>query len=315
MPSRLLATGRSRPASGPEGEAGPSVFDHVARAQARLVAAGLARDDARADTEVLARHVLGWDRAAYLARRREPAPPRFAEHFARLVERRARREPVPYLTGSREFWGLDFHVTPAVLIPRPETELVVEAAIATFAGCGEPRRVLDVGTGSGCLAVVLAREFPSALVVATDRSLDALGVARLNAARHGVASRVRPVLTDLLAGIRGTFDLIVSNPPYVASEDWPALPPEVRDYEPRRALDGGPGGLAVLCELLAQAPSRLAPGGALIVEIGAGQEVAARALFERSGWRARGVRRDLQGWPRVVVAQHDPRETGDQHVG
>lgn len=315
MSSRLPATGRSRPASSPEGEPGPSVFDHVARAQARLVAAGLAPDDARADAEVLARHVLGWDRAAYLARRREPAPPEFVERFAHLVDRRVRREPVAYLTGSREFWGLDFSVTPGVLIPRPETELVVETAIVTFAGRGEPRLVLDVGTGSGCLAVVLAREFPSAVVVATDRSLDALGVARLNAARHGVAGRVRFVQADLLAGLRGTFDLIVSNAPYVASEDWPTLPPDVREYEPRQALDGGPGGLAVLGELFTQAPSRLAPGGVVVVEIGAGQDGAVCALCERSGWRIVDVRRDLQGWARVVAAERPGRGGSATHAG
>lgn len=314
MSSRPSATAPRRPASSPERAPGSTVFDHVARAAARLVAAGLGPDEARGDTEVLARHVLGWDRAAYLVRGREVAPPHFADRFAALVDRRGHREPVAYLTGSREFWGLEFAVTPAVLIPRPETELVVEAAVAMFAGRRAPTRILDVGTGSGCLAVALAREFAGASVVATDRSEEALAVARLNAARLGVADRVRFVLANLLAGVRGGFDLVVCNPPYIATEDWPTLPPDVRRYEPRRALDGGPGGLAVLHELLAQAPARLAPGGALIVEIGAGQEGPVRRALETTGWRLRDVRRDLQGWPRVVVAGREPRERSDRRA-
>ncbi len=278
------------------------------------MAAGLDPDEARGDAEVLARHVLGWDRAAYLVRGREVAPRHFADRFAALLDRRKRREPVAYLTGAREFWGLEFAVTPAVLVPRPETELLVEAAIATCAGRREPTRILDVGTGSGCLAVALARAFAGAKVIATDRSGEALAVARRNAARLGVADRVRFVLANLLAGVRGEFDLIVCNPPYIATEDWPTLPPDVRDYEPRRALDGGPGGLAVLRALLAQAPARLAPGGALIVEIGAGQESPVRRLFETTGWRLRDVRRDLQGWPRALVAEREPRARSDRHA-
>jgi release factor glutamine methyltransferase len=176
-------------------------------------------------------------------------------------------------------------------------------------------RIADAGTGSGCLAVALAHEFPAAHVVATDRSLDALRLARLNAGRHGVDGRVRFVLTDLLAGLRGPFDLVVANPPYVPEEDWPALPPEVRDYEPRQALEGGPGGLAVLARLVAQARPRLAPRGRLVVEIGAGQAGSARALLEGDGWHVAAVHHDLQGWPRVLVAARGARPGPERHGG
>ncbi len=302
MSSRPQATVRNPRTRKPDRAGRLAVADHVANAQARLLAAGLSPAEAAASAELLARHVLGWDRAAYLARRTDPAPSWFAERFSALVARRARRVPAAYLTGTREFWTLAFRVTPAVLIPRPETELLVEAALAAARARPHPVRIADVGTGSGCVAIALARALPHARLVATDISREALEVARLNAEHHGVADRVRLVRTDLLAGVRGEFDLVVCNPPYVATEDWPGLPPEVREYEPRLALDGGPGGLAVLARLAAQAAPCLAPRGLLIVEIGAGQERTAGALLENAGWRVGETRRDLQGWVRVLVA-------------
>ena len=182
-----------------------SLADRVARAGACFARAGVAADEAAADAEVLARHVLGWDRATYLARRRDPAPQGFEARYAPLADRRARREPVSLLTGRREFWGLAFAVGPAVLTPRPETELIVETALALFGDRrAAPLAIADVGTGSGCLAVTLAREFPRAAVTGVDISADALAVARRNAAAHGVADRIAWVETSLADWLSGS---------------------------------------------------------------------------------------------------------------
>ena len=182
-----------------------SLAERVARARDNFARAGVAANEAAADAEVLARHVLGWDRATYLARRRDPAPPAFETRYAPLADRRARREPVSLLTGRREFWGLTFAVGPAVLTPRPETELIVETALALFGDRrAAPLAIADVGTGSGCLAVALAREFPRAAVTGIDVSPDALVVARRNAAAHDVADRVDWVEASLAAWLAGS---------------------------------------------------------------------------------------------------------------
>jgi release factor glutamine methyltransferase len=195
-----------------------------------------------------------------------------------------------------EFYGLEFTVTPDVLIPRPETETLVEQALAR-----RPRTVVDVGTGSGCVAVALAVHLPHAWVWATDLSRAALRVAATNARRHGVADRILFIQADLLLPLRGPVDLVVSNPPYVAEEEWPALPPSVREYEPRQALDGGPGGLQVIRRLLEDAPRLLRPGGTLLVEIGAdqGSRVTAMVCTCIPGARAR-IHTDLAGRDRVL---------------
>jgi release factor glutamine methyltransferase len=290
-----------------------TLYDHVEQARRRLALAGIPEDEARLDAELLARHVLGCDRATWLTRVREPALAGFAEHYEEALQRRARREPLAYITGVREFWGLDFQVTPAVLIPRPETELIVEEALAAFADRPAPARVIDAATGSGCLAIALAREFRTTRVVATDLSRAALGVACRNAIRLGVADRVRFVQTDLLAGLRGRADLVVGNPPYVASDAAPTLQAEVRDYEPRVALSGGVGGLELLRRLIEQAAPRLRRGGLLIMEFGMEQEPAVRRSFESAGgWVVLDTRRDLQDIPRVIVARREP-EPGGQH--
>jgi len=284
----------------------PTVLDHLARAQGRLVQAGLRAADAALDAEVLVRHALGWDRAAYLARRTERAPHGFAERLAGFVDRRTRREPVAYIIGHREFWGLDFLVSPAVLIPRPDTELIVQAAVLLRHRGFAPTRLLDVGTGSGCLAVSLAREFPHAHVVATDISPAALAVARRNGDRLDVGARLSLVEADLLDGLDDVDDLIVSNPPYVPSVSAPGLQPEVREHEPAVALFGGPAGLDLLGRLFAAAPRVLAPGGWLIVEFGLGQEDDTRALAVAAGWAVAEVHADLQGIPRVAVMRREP---------
>lgn len=280
--------------------------DHLAAARARLAAAGIDAAEAARDAALLARHVLGLDAASLLARDVDPAPDGFAAAFAALVDRRARREPMAYIRGVQEFWGREFLVTPAVLIPRPETELIVEDALRRFADPARVALAADIGTGSGCLAVTLAAERPGLRVVATDVSPDALEVARQNAARHGVGDRIALRLGAGLAGADGPFDLIVSNPPYVAEQDRASLPPEVRAFEPVRALMGGADGLDVIREILGAAPGALAPGGVLLLEIGSGQADAVRACV--AGLPALTlvqIRPDLQGIPRLVVLRHE----------
>ncbi|MGH9328993.1 MAG: peptide chain release factor N(5)-glutamine methyltransferase [Vicinamibacterales bacterium] len=274
--------------------------DEVARGRERLVAAGIPDDQARLDAELLARHALGWDRAVWLASRRDPAPDPFVAEYETLVARRAAREPISLITGAREFWGLQFDTKPGVLIPRHETELIVEEALEALAGTEAPR-IADVGTGSGCLAVALAHELPRARVVATDLSPLALEVARCNAAKHAVTDRVRFVLTDLLDNVTETFDAIVSNPPYVVSGAREGLAPEVRDHEPALALFGGADGLDAIRAVFARTPARLAPAGRLIVEFGYGQDERVCDLAREAAFTVVRVREDLQGIPRVVV--------------
>src|SRR5215207_5386561 len=196
-----------------------TIAEHLTQGRRALEDAGVPGAEAALDAELLARTVLGWDRATLVSRRGETTEPAFEAAYAALLARRARREPVAYILGDREFWGLPFEVTPDVLIPRPETELIVEEALAAFGGGQPPATVIDICTGSGCLAVTLAREFGGADLVATDISAAAIDVARRNARRHGVSSRIDFRVADLLDGIAGFADLIVSNPPYVARRE------------------------------------------------------------------------------------------------
>ena len=271
--------------------------ERIAGGRLVLIRAGFTAEDAAIDADVLARHVLGWDRASLLARGRDAATAEFIRRFDAAIDRRAAREPVALITGIREFWGLEFEVTSDVLIPRPETELIVEAALAARAET--PQRIADVGTGSGCLAVALAIEFPRSRIVAGDTSEPALRVARRNAMRHGVEERIAFVRADLLEALPGPFDLIVSNPPYVPDAD--PLPPDVACYEPAGALFAGPDGLAVIRLLIPDALPLLAPGGTFIVEFGFGQADGVQALARAAGWRRIELKNDLQGIPRVAV--------------
>jgi release factor glutamine methyltransferase len=212
-----------------------------------------------------------------------------------------------YLFGGREFWGLMFEVTPAVLIPRPETEIIVETALQLFPDTHATVQIADIGTGSGCLAISIACERPSARVVATDVSDDAIDVALRNGVRHGVDTRIMFAAGDLLPADlidEAGFDLVVSNPPYVPEDDRSTLQPEVRDHEPAAALFGGPDGLDVIRRLIPAAAQGLKSGGHLVFEIGVGQNRSVTELISATpGLRMLGLRNDLQGIPRTVVAQ------------
>ena len=287
-----------------------SIAALVHAASDRLIATGIPPIEARLDGELLARVALGgWDRATFIVRSPEPVPPGSAEAFELLVARRLRREPLAYITGRCEFWGFDLEVTPDVLIPRPETELIVEVATQLFAGAPPPGVVVDVGTGSGCLAIALAREFPGARVLATDVSPAAIEVARRNARALAVDERVA-FSVSAFTGEAAGVSLVVSNPPYVAEGDRASLQPEVRDYEPAGALVAGPDGLDVIRELAEAAWTALVPGGWLVFEFGFGQDAAVRTLLDagpRSGaWAEWKIHGDLQGIPRTAAARKAP---------
>jgi release factor glutamine methyltransferase len=285
----------------------------IAEAAAALHAAGV--PTARLDAEVLLAAACGLERTALYARGREPVPLACRATFHSMVARRVGREPLQYIVGRQEFWSLDFAVTPDVLIPRPETELLVEAAVALaaefrpewggrarVAGAGE-LTICDLGTGSGCIAVALARELPHAQIVAADVSRSALAVAQANARRHGVDDRVRFVASDMFAGLgRRRFDAIVCNPPYVRSDELQRLQPEL-SWEPQRALDGGADGLDVIRRVLAAAPDHLVTRGWLLMEISAEQGTAVEALARAAGFSRAFTRCDYAGLPRLLVAQ------------
>jgi release factor glutamine methyltransferase len=229
--------------------------------------------------------------------------------FRLLVERRAAGEPLQYITGRQEFFGLEFEVTPDVLIPRPETELLVEKALelldrAEESGGGP--RLCDVGTGSGCISVTLLHERKGARAVGLDISAAALSVAARNAGRHGVRERLSLLASDCFAALdagRSCFTMIVSNPPYVDESAMAGLQREVRSFEPRAALTPGPDGLRIIRHLLESAPPFLVTGGHLLLEIGFDQHEAVRELIDRRAWRLLDIHRDLQGIPRTVVVQ------------
>jgi release factor glutamine methyltransferase len=275
----------------------------VAAARQRLRQAGIAPDEADLDARLLAQELLGWDAARFFTSASEPPPNGFPAKYEALVARRAAREPLAYLIGRRDFWDLTFEISPAVLVPRPETELIVETALDLFPASIGSLSIADVCTGSGCLAIALATERPGATCVAIDVSAGALEVGRRNAGRHHVADRVRFAQTDLLAGLTSTFDLIVSNPPYVPETDRADLPPEVRDFEPAVALYAGGDGLSVIRRLVGQSVDRLAAGGVLIFEFGTGQARAVSELISATaGLTMTELRQDLQGIPRTAVA-------------
>ena len=255
----------------------------------------------RLDAEVLLAHVLGVARIQLYLQFDKPLEPREVEAYREAVRRRARREPVCHITGTREFWSLPFAVDRRVLSPRPETETLVEAAARRMgpAGC-----LLDVGTGSGAVAVALLVERPGWTGFAVDVSEDALEVARANAGRHGVADRLAFCRGDLFGAVAGRrFDAVVSNPPYVPAGEIDGLDPEVGRYEPRAALDGGEDGLDVLRRIARSAEASLVPGGFVAVEFGAGQGAAVREAFESAGGYASvELVSDLAGRERVAVA-------------
>jgi len=267
----------------------------------RLRAAGI--EQARAEARSLLRHVTGLPPEALVADRDRVLETEALTRFEALVARRAAREPMAYILGVREFWSLPLFVGPGVLVPRPETETLVEAALEAFPDRRAPLRILDLGTGSGCLLLALLREYPNASGVGVDRSAEALALATLNARRHGLADRAQLVRGDWGRGLAGSFELIVANPPYVASGELAELAPEVARYEPRAALDGGADGLDAYRAILPDLPRLLAPAGVACLEIGAGQATALAALAEVAGFRV-AVRPDLAGIPRCLVLRH-----------
>ncbi len=274
--------------------------DLIRDASTRIRAGGV--DDARLTAEVLLAHVLGISRAQLLARLERTSAEAEKTQFLMLADRAAAGEPLAYLTGRREFLGLDFEVTADVLVPRPETELLVEQALRWLGD--RPAHVIDVGTGSGIIAVSIAVNRPRARVSAIDRSLAALAVARRNAERHGVSDRIHFLEQDLLdpSASLGQADLICANLPYIPSDDLAAL--EVSRHEPRLALDGGPDGLDLIRRLISQSMSLLAPYGALLLEIEARQGTAVKALASSAYPDARvQVLRDLAGLDRVVFVE------------
>ena len=279
-----------------------TLHEKLAGARARLVAADISRSEASVDVDLYARTILGWDRAQLLSEQQGGVPERLEPTLSEWIARRTRREPSAYIVGVREFWGLDFAVTPAVLIPRPETEFIVEEALSLLRASGHVR-VADIGTGSGCVAVAVAFETPGCRLTASDVSEQALAVARGNAVRHGVADRIEFVATSYLDGIDGTFEVMTANPPYVKDGDKPALSPGVR-HEPEVALFGGAEGLRDIAGVLDTAADKLTPGGWLVMEFGYGQEQSVETLVDaRPALRLDHVRADLQGIPRTAIIQ------------
>ena len=282
----------------------PTVTIALTAARQQLTAAGC--DTPKLDAELLLAHALGQERTWLYLYPTAPLPPAVADCFADYLARRIRREPVAYIVGHQEFFGLDFLVSPAVLIPRPETELLIETALGRIP---PPRTVIDVGTGSGCIAVTLARQWPQARLTAIDISPAALERARQNAARHQVSDQLDFLPGNLLASVTAPAEMIVSNPPYVSRPYLQAesTMPEVRLYEPRLALDGGPAGLDLIGTLLAQAVTRLQPGGWLLVEIGFDQGAAVAALAQTHFPCAKiEIKPDLAGLDRLLVVKDSP---------
>jgi release factor glutamine methyltransferase len=288
-----------------------TTFAEAVRIAARtLETAGSDRSSAFLDAEVLARWILDYELADWLARQDQRAPDSFLIALDAIVARRRRHEPIAYITGTREFYGRSFAVSPAVLIPRPETELLVDEALTALAerrsaGCATPD-VADVGTGSGILAVTLALESPGLQAVGTDVSDAALRMAERNVQRFGLTGQVTLRHGAFLGPDEGEarFDLVVSNPPYVAEHDGPMLMADVREYEPAVALFGGPGGFDVIRALLPAAERGLRPGGWLIMEMGAGQsDEVARLVDEQPRLEVVRISADLAGIPRALVAR------------
>jgi release factor glutamine methyltransferase len=268
---------------------------------AQLRQAGI--ESADADARLLIAHALHIDRTAIMTNGERALTAQERLTIDALTERRMDHEPVARIFGVKEFWSLALHISPAVLVPRPETETVVEAAL-DFIVRGSLRneglRILDIGTGSGALLLALLSELPNARGTGTDISTPALGVARVNSERLGLAARCTFVTCDIAEGVPGPFDVIVSNPPYIAHDDIATLAPDVRDYDPALALDGGSDGLDGYRAIALDARRLLAPGGRLIVELGAGQEPAVSTLFTNAGLTVGAARYDLAGIPRAL---------------
>ncbi|MBM3508054.1 MAG: peptide chain release factor N(5)-glutamine methyltransferase [Alphaproteobacteria bacterium] len=276
------------------------VHDAICDATKRLRAAGV--ESPRRDARLLLAEAMGVSHPALL----DPSCPLSDSDSARFVDkvvRREAREPVSRIRGTREFWGLDFALSPATLDPRPDTETVIEAVLAAYASSAPPLRILDLGTGSNCILCALLHEFPAATGVGIDIEHDAIATARLNAARLGFADRASFVVADWASAIAGPFDLVVSNPPYIPRTEIASLAPEVAAFDPRRALDGGDDGLDFYRRLSPALPRLLTPTGVAAVEIGLRQAEEVGRLFSSNGLEVASVRADLSGTPRAIVAR------------
>ena len=283
----------------------PAIAEAILEAALELRHAGV--PEARREAGSLMAHVLGRDRTFVLAHADDVVDPDAAERFQEVVRLRMQGKPLQYITGFQEFYGLEFEVGPDVLIPRPETELLIETALKLVDGMSGPPFICDVGTGSGCIAITLLhelRQFPSSRATAIDVSAAALEVARRNAQRHSLNGRIEFVESDCFEQLRKgaeQFDLIVSNPPYVAETAIEGLQREVRDFEPRVALTSGADGLNVVRRLLTEAVAFLKPQGHFIFEIGFDQGEKVDALIDRRRWELLDIHPDLQGIPRIVA--------------
>lgn len=284
-----------------------SIKQTLAEGVRELQRAGLT--EARRDASVLLGFTLNCDRAYLLTHAEEVVPFDLLTRFQTFIERRARHEPVQYITGRQAFFNLEFEVTDAVLIPRPETETLVEAALTLMSSDADHAPfICDIGTGSGCIIISLLHELTHARGIAIDISTDALAVARRNATRAAIDKRLAFIASDVFAALDSNatkFSMIVSNPPYIAADEIETLAPEVRDYEPRFALtpieDANRDGLEIIRRLLNDAPRQLQPGGALLFEIGYGQQAAIENLIDGRVWTTHEVLRDLQGIARTFV--------------
>ncbi|MFE0752804.1 peptide chain release factor N(5)-glutamine methyltransferase [Inquilinus sp. NPDC058860] len=279
----------------------PRIAEALRDGTARLAAAGI--DGALSDARILLMHALGWDRTGLLSRAAEPLPPEAAARYAGSLDRRAAHEPVSRILGRREFWSLDFALGPATLDPRPDSETLVEAALAAVPDPSDrPLRVLDLGTGTGCLLLAVLHDRPTAFGIGVDRSEAAARTARDNARALGLADRAAFLAGDWATALAGRFDLVLSNPPYIPEADIAALDPEVRDHDPRLALSGGADGLDAYRALAAALPGLLTPGGTAVVELGIGQAADVAALFRGAGLDIAGTAHDLADIPRCVIA-------------
>ncbi len=263
----------------------------------------------RSSAELLLAHVLSQDRLFLYLNYDRPMEAQELSAYRACIERRLTGEPSQYITGTQEFWSLPLRVNPDVLIPRPETEVLVEAVLnfVRHDPVAEANlSIIDLGTGSGAIAIALARELPGAKIVAVDLSLPALHIARENAKRNQVEEQLYFVQSDIYTGIPGAyekFSLVVSNPPYVSHAEFNQLPREIRDYEPRSALDGGPDGLAAVRRLIMAVPEVLRPGGGLLLEMGAGQvETVSTLVLESQKYKSFRILKDYSGIDRVLVA-------------
>lgn len=280
--------------------AAATVGQALAIARLKLREAGIA--DAGLDARVLVGHALALSPSDLIGYPERALTEAGRQRIAALLDRRLGREPVAYITGQREFWSLPLRVTPAALIPRPDSETLIETVLGEAAARSRPWRLLDLGTGSGCLALALLQELPNALAVAVDRSVEALCLARRNALALGLAHRLRLVAADWATALTGPFDIVVANPPYVAAAAWEGLAPEIRLFEPQAALVGGDDGLSAYRSIIPDLPRVLAPSGRAYLECGHDQSDHIAQLLRAHGFTAIGVQADLGGRARCITA-------------